>query len=170
MWYTWLYYSFWCMLWTLTMCVLLQVGPIEITRQSWSKVAHRALEGPMWCQKDDPQSLKLTRITQEWAQAMWALGFVLILRDLICGIKDGRSTLTKTDCSRTSQIHHDIIRQVRRFIHPMTALTFNKAEPHHPSRTTSSSRAIQEVSRGISAEIHRKPTKILGSRLASSPS
>jgi len=51
----------------------------------------------------------------------------------------------------------------------MTALTFNETEPHHPSRTTSSSRTLQEVSRGISAEIHRKPTKILGSRIASSP-
>jgi len=52
----------------------------------------------------------------------------------------------------------------------MMALTFNETKPHHPSRATSSSRAIQEVSSGISAEIHRKLIKILGSRLASSPS
>ena len=110
----------------------------------------------------------VTRITWEWAQAMWALGFVLILWDLIRGIKDGQLTLTKTDSSRTSQIHHDIIHQVQCFIHPMMAHIFNETEPHHPSRTTSSSRALQEVSRGISAEIHRKLTKILGSRLASS--
>jgi len=51
----------------------------------------------------------------------------------------------------------------------MIAHTFNNAEPHHPSRTTSSSRTLQEVSRGISAGIHRKPTKILGSRIALSP-
>jgi len=51
----------------------------------------------------------------------------------------------------------------------MMAHTFNNAGPHHPSRTTSSFRALQEVSSGISAEIHRKPIKILGSRLASSP-
>jgi len=51
----------------------------------------------------------------------------------------------------------------------MMALTFNKTEPYHPSKATSSSRAIRELSSGISAEIHRKPTKILGSRQASSP-
>jgi len=51
----------------------------------------------------------LTRITREWVQAVWALGFVLILRDLIRGIKGGQSTLTKTDSSRTSRFHHDII-------------------------------------------------------------
>ena len=53
--------------------------------------------------------LMMTRITREWALAVWALGFVLILRDLIRGIKDGQSTLTKTDSSRTSRFHHDII-------------------------------------------------------------
>jgi len=65
--------------------------------------------------------------------------------------------------------HHDIIHQVQHYISPMTTHTFNNAEPHHPSRTTSSFRASQEVSSGISAEIHRKLIKILGSRLASSP-
>jgi len=35
----------------------------------------------------------------------------------------------------------------------MMADTFNNAEPHHPSRTTPSFRALQEVSSGISAEI-----------------
>jgi len=52
---------------------------------------------------------QLTRIARDWAQAVWALGFVLILRDPIRGNKDGPSTLTKTDSSRTPQFHHDII-------------------------------------------------------------
>jgi len=111
----------------------------------------------------------LTRITREWAQAMWALGFVLILQDLIRRIKDVESTLTKTDSARTSQIQHDIIHQVWRFIHPMTAHIFNETKPHHPSRTTSSSSALQEVSSGISAEIHRKLVKIWASILGLSP-
>jgi len=51
----------------------------------------------------------------------------------------------------------------------MMAHTFNNAEPHHPTRATSSLRALQEVSSGISAEIHRKPVKSWASRLASSP-
>jgi len=51
----------------------------------------------------------------------------------------------------------------------MMAHTFNKAKPHYSSRTTSSSRAIQEVSSWISAEIHRKPVKIWASRIAFSP-
>jgi len=52
----------------------------------------------------------------------------------------------------------------------MMAHTFNNAGPHHPSRITSSTRALQEVSSGISAEIHRKPVKIWASRYSSSPS
>jgi len=70
----------------------------------------------------------------------------------------------------TCSSHNDIIHQAQPLTLPMMALTFNEIEPHHPSRATSSSRAIWEVSSGISAKIHRKPTKILGSRLASSPS
>jgi len=51
----------------------------------------------------------------------------------------------------------------------MMAHTFNNAELHHPTRATSSLRALQEVSSGISAEIHKKLVKIWASRLASSP-
>jgi len=71
-----------------------------------------------------------------------SLGFVLILWDLIHGIKNRQLTLTKTDLPFTSQFHHDIAHQVRRLIAPMTAHTFSKAEPHHPSRATSSARDI----------------------------
>jgi len=114
-----------------------------------------------WCQ----QWHQLTRITQEKVIAVWALGFVLILQD-----QEWMTDLTKTDLPFTSWLHHDIIHQVQPLTSPMMALTFNETEPHHPSRATSSSRAIQEVSSGISAEIHRKMIKILGSRLALSPS
>jgi len=56
----------------------------------------------------------------------------------------------------TSQLHNDIIHQAHPLTSPMTALTFNETKPHHPSRATSSSRAIWEVSSRISAEIHGK--------------
>ena len=39
---------------------------------------------------------------------------------------------------------HDIIHQAHPITSPMTALTFNETKPHHPSRTTSSSRAIRD--------------------------
>jgi len=46
----------------------------------------------------------------------------------------------------------------------MMAHTFNNAEPHLISRTTSSLKALQEVSSGIlPAEIHRKLVKIWAS-------
>jgi len=114
--------------------------------------------------------LHMTRITQELTMAVWALGFVLIPWDLIRRNKNGPWPLTKPDGSFTSHSLDDIIHQAHSLASPMTAHPFNKpghiipSRPHHPQEL------FWEVSSGISAEIHRKPTKILGSRLASSPS
>jgi len=93
---------------------------------------------------------KVTRITREWAQAVWALGFVLILRDLIRGIKDGQSTLTKTDASRTSRFHHDIIHKYDVTIIQWRLTSSTKSShiipqgPHHHQELfKSSSRGLQ---------------------------
>jgi len=51
----------------------------------------------------------------------------------------------------------------------MMAHTFNNAGPHHPQGPHHHSRALYEVSHGISAEIHRKLVKIWVSRIALSP-
>jgi len=92
----------------------------------------------------------LTRITREWAQAVWALGFVLILRDLIRGIKDGQSTLTKTDSSRTSRFHHDIIHkydvtftQWRLTSSTKSSHIIPQGPHHHQELFESSSRGLQ---------------------------
>jgi len=54
--------------------------------------------------------------------------------------------------------HHS---QVRRYHHPMTAHIFNKIKPHHPSRTTSSSRALQAVLKRSPVGFLLKSTEIL---------
>jgi len=65
--------------------------------------------------------------------------------------------------------HHDIIHQVQRYSHqwrpiPSTMLGHIIPQgPHHQQEL------FQEVSSGISAEIHRRPVKIWASRLAFSP-
>ncbi len=130
----------------------------EIARKAWKELCNccdNVLEN------DHIASTKFDKNHMGTANChVYSLGFVLILWDLIRGTKNGRSTLTMTDHSLISHFHHDIIHQVQCFISPMMARTFNNAEPHHPSRTTSSFRALWEVSSGVSAGIHRKPTKI----------
>jgi len=92
----------------------------------------------------------VTRITREWAQAVWALGFVLILRDLIRGIKDGQSTLTKTDSSRTSRFCHDITHkydvtfiQSRLTSSTKSSHIIPQGPHHHQELFESSSRGLQ---------------------------
>jgi len=65
---------------------------------------------------------------------------------------------------------NDIIHQAHPIASPMMAHSFNKLGHITSSRPHHHQELFQEVSSGISAEIHRKPTKILGSRLALSPS
>jgi len=88
----------------------------------------------------------VTRITQEWTTAVWALGFVLILWDLICGIRNGPWTLTKPDCFihlTITQWHHSP--SSSSWITNDGSL-LQQTEPHHPSKTTSSS--SKKVHRG----------------------
>jgi len=88
----------------------------------------------------------MTRITQEWTSAVWALGFVLILWDLIHGIKNGQLT-----SYQDRLLLHLTIAQWHHSSSSSSYLTndgslLQQTEPHHPSSTTSSSRAI---SRGL---------------------
>jgi len=57
-------------------------------------------------------------------------------------------------------MHNDIIHQVQKISHPMMAHIFNNAEPHHPQGSHHHQELFQDVSSGISAEIHRKLVKI----------